>query len=85
MGTNASYVSFGRAAGWEKKNSATCLSLYDPHGAGAQRSDPKVTSQNVKMGTNCSGNTAYGLGPQGDTQRGMNLIRLVRDTNQTGS
>lgn len=80
-GTNASYMSFGRASGWTNASGASCLSLYDPHGAGAQRSDPKTVSANVKMGASCAGGTAYGLGPQGDAQRGANLVRLVRDAN----
>ena len=45
--------------------------LFDVHGAGAQRSDPK------------SGNASaypHGLGPQGDVVRIYNYIRCVRDT-----
>jgi hypothetical protein len=39
----------------------------DVHGAGAQRSDPKT------------GKSSYGFGPQGDTRRVKNYVRLVRD------
>lgn len=64
-GMNACYVSFGRAMGYM----GTWL---DVHGAGAQRSDPKV------------GNPAdypQGHGPQGDAIRIYNFVRLVRNTN----
>ncbi len=74
------YIAFGRAGGWQKADaSATCYTLYDVHGAGAQRSDPKTASGIVTIGTACSGGTAYGLGPQGDSQRASNYVRLVRD------
>ncbi len=74
------YVAFGRAGGWQKvPPSATCYTLLDVHGAGAQRSDPKTTAGRSVIGTACSGGTAYGLGPQGDAQRGANTVRLVRE------
>lgn len=64
-GTDACYVSFGRAMGY--------MSVYggwvDVHGAGAQRSDPKA------------GNPASfpnGFGPQGDAIRINNFARCVR-------
>ncbi len=63
-GTHAIYVSFGRAMGYWQG------SWIDVHGAGAQRSDPKV------------GNPAdypYGHGPQGDAIRIYNYVRLVRN------
>ncbi|HEY6896806.1 MAG TPA: hypothetical protein VI279_06050 [Rhodocyclaceae bacterium] len=46
------------------------MSLLDVHGAGAQRSDPKIGDP-----------SAYprGLGPQGDVIRIYHLVRLVRD------
>ena len=45
------YVAFGRAVGWQKATpSATCYTLYDVHGAGAQRSDPKTSSGIVTIG-----------------------------------
>ena len=49
-------------------NSGT-YQLLDVHGAGAQRSDPKI------------GNPAdypHGLGPQGDVRRIYNFVRCVR-------
>jgi PKD repeat protein len=85
MGGSAVYIAFGRASGWQKATpSATCYTFYDVHGAGAQRSDPKTSSGRSVIGTACNGGTAYGLGPQGDVQRGLNHLRLVRDvTNVT--
>jgi hypothetical protein len=48
------YVAFGRAVGWQKATpSATCYTLYDVHGAGAQRSDPKTSSGIVTIGPAC--------------------------------
>jgi len=75
------YVAFGRAGGWMKATpGATCYTLYDVHGAGAQRSDPKsgnVTS--YYLGVACSGGSAYGRGPQGDVVRIANYVRPARD------
>jgi hypothetical protein len=64
MGDEAAYVSFGRAMGYWMGQ------WRDVHGAGAQRSDPKI------------GNPAdypYGHGPQGDAIRIYNYVRCVRD------
>ena len=80
MGASGVYLAFGRAGGWQKATpSASCYTFYDVHGAGAQRSDPKTTSGVATIGTACNGGTAYGLGPQGDSQRANNYVRLVRD------
>lgn len=62
-GTFAAYVSFGRAMGY--MNGWT-----DVHGAGAQRSDPKVGD---------AADFPEGNGPQGDAIRVLNYVRLVRD------
>jgi len=65
----AVYIAFGKATGWMKFPPAMELKLLDVHGAGAQRSDPKI------------GNPAdypHGRGPQGDVVRIKNLVRLVR-------
>ena len=65
----ADYIAFGRALGWLKSRTTGKYSLMDVHGAGAQRSDPKV------------GNPAlypYGRGPQGDVIRIYNYVLLVR-------
>ena len=72
------YFAFGRATGWMKVGSASCYSLVDVHGAGAQRSDPKVATGLNELGKACDGSAAYGFGPQGDVLRGRNFVRLVR-------
>ncbi|MDP2038036.1 MAG: DUF1566 domain-containing protein, partial [Ignavibacteria bacterium] len=65
-GKAAVYISFGRAMGY--------MSIYggwiDVHGAGAQRSDPKIGDPNQ---------FPNGFGPQGDAIRIYNYVRLVRD------
>jgi hypothetical protein len=65
-GKAAVYISFGRSMGY--------MSIYggwiDVHGAGAQRSDPKVGDPNQ---------FPNGFGPQGDAIRIYNYVRLVRD------
>ena len=69
----AVYVAFGEALGWMQLPPFFTWQLYDVHGAGAQRSDPK------------EGNPAdypQGHGPQGDVIRIYNYVRLVRDTSQ---
>lgn len=48
------------------------VKLMDVHGAGAQRSDPKV-------GDPASPEFVRGRGPQGDDVRILNFVRLVRD------
>jgi len=48
--------------------------LLDVHGAGAQRSDPKVGDP---------ANWPYGHGPQGDVIRIFNYVRLVRDADSS--
>ncbi len=68
-GNAAVYVTFGKATGWMKLPPSMDLKLLDVHGAGAQRSDPKI------------GNPAdypHGRGPQGDVIRIYNLVRPVR-------
>ncbi len=63
-GRNAVYFSFGRALGYFNN------AWMDVHGAGAQRSDPKVGNAE---------DYPYGHGPQGDAIRINNLVRLVRN------
>ncbi|MHC5068085.1 MAG: sulfatase-like hydrolase/transferase, partial [Planctomycetota bacterium] len=68
-GNSAVYLAFGQALGWMEDQSGG-YNLLDVHGAGAQRSDPKI------------GNPAdypYGHGPQGDVIRINNYVRMVRD------
>ncbi len=70
LGAAAIYLSFGRALGWMQLPPMFEWQLLDVHGAGAQRSDPKV------------GNPAafpHGRGPQGDVIRINNFVRCVRD------
>jgi hypothetical protein len=66
----AIYIAFGRAMGYMTDPTGTMGAWLDVHGAGAQRSDPKV------------GNPAdypKGRGPQGDAIRIYNHVRLVRN------
>ena len=65
-GKAASYVAFGRSMGFSKRLGK----WVDVHGAGSQRSDPKVWN-----GTDYSN----GEGPQADSIRIYNYVRLVRD------
>lgn len=62
-GSFAAYVSFGRAMGYMDGG------WQDVHGAGAQRSDPKVGDPNQYP---------TGNGPQGDAIRIFNYVRCVR-------
>ncbi len=79
--TEADYVAFGRAMGWP----ATTGAWIDVHGAGAQRSDPKTTSNfnpGATVHTVVVGGityTGYSWGPQGDAIRAANYVRLVRN------
>lgn len=63
-GSAGAYVSFGRAMGYFGGV------WTDVHGAGAQRSDPKIGDP---------ADFPEGNGPQGDAQRIYNFVRLVRD------
>jgi len=75
--TYAAYVCFGRATGWmEVPPNSGNYQLWNVHGAGAQRSDPK------------DGDPAdypHGHGPQGDVIRILNYVRAVRDADATTS
>ena len=64
-GANAAYVSFGRSMGYMNQ-------WVDVHGAGAQRSDPKMGDPD---------DYPTGHGPQGDAIRIYNYVRLVRNVN----
>ncbi len=71
QGMAAIYVAFGRATGWMGgRGGRGARRLLDVHGAGAQRSDPKVGNPT---------RFPYGRGPQGDVIRIYNFVRLVRD------
>ena len=62
-GSAGAYVSFGRAMGYIDN------AWTDVHGAGAQRSDPKVGDP---------AEYPTGFGPQGDAIRIYNMVRMVR-------
>lgn len=69
-GANAVYISFGRALGYmPDPRLGGGRRLIDVHGAGAQRSDPKVGDPSAYP---------YGRGPQGDVVRIYNYARCVR-------
>lgn len=83
-GDRAVYVAFGRALGWPNN------AWVDVHGAGAQRSDPKTAPPysyaTVKtVSKNGVTYTGYSFGPQGDALRGLNFVRLVRETKADSS
>jgi hypothetical protein len=70
-GFDAVYISFGDAFGYFKPPGAFGTpKLMDVHGAGAQRSDPKVGKPAA---------FPHGRGPQGDVIRILNYVRIVRD------
>lgn len=70
-GAWAAYVCFGTAYGFmEMPPNSGNYQLMDVHGAGAQRSDPKMGDP---------GEYPNGHGPQGDVVRIYNYVRLVRD------
>jgi hypothetical protein len=66
-GDAAVYIAFGEALGYWMN------SWTDVHGAGAQRSDPKIGDTD---------DYSYGRGPQGDAIRIYNFVRCVRNANQ---
>jgi len=70
-GNFGAYVAFGTAYGFmEMPPHSGNYQLMDVHGAGAQRSDPKVGDP---------ADWPHGHGPQGDVIRIYNYIRCVRD------
>jgi hypothetical protein len=70
--TDAVYISFGEAQGQMAFPPANIPTIYDTHGAGAQRNDPK------EVGTNTY--PTY-FGPQGDILYVNNYVRAVRNVN----
>jgi len=90
-GSEADYIPFGRALGYVTASVGVAAGYptniwEDVHGAGAQRSDPKVPPPyayaNVyKVTNNGVIYTGYSFGPQGDAIRGYNYVRLVRGGN----
>ena len=63
-GQSGAYVAFGRSLGYMNGT------WVDVHGAGSQRSDPKVGDPS---------DYPMGHGPQGDAIRIYNFVRMVRD------
>lgn len=74
-GSNATYVSFGRALGYMNNT------LLDVHGAGSQRSNDKVNVSLESGALSADGVNGgfYYKGPQGDILRHNNKFRCVRD------
>lgn len=82
-GSQAAYISFGRALGYMTPRQGQG-EWMDVHGAGAQRSDPKVQLEVSDLPTDPGNpykvvNGALTHGPQGDLLRSMNYVRCVRD------
>jgi hypothetical protein len=69
-GNAAAYVAFGSSLGWMRNPRNRNRELLDVHGAGSQRSDPKIGDPS---------RFPYGRGPQGDVIRIYNHVRCVRD------
>lgn len=69
--TDAVYVCFGEAQGQMSLPPANIPTIYDTHGAGAQRNDPK------EVGT---GTYPSYFGPQGDILYVNNFVRAVRNS-----
>ncbi|MDF7806728.1 DUF1566 domain-containing protein [Pontiellaceae bacterium B12219] len=68
----AVYFAFGRSLGFMQDRRTGEYQLLDVHGAGSQRSDPKVGD---------ASKFPHGRGPQGDVIRIENMVRLVRGGN----
>ena len=77
VGTSAAYISFGESLGYFSNL------VQDVHGAGAQRSDNKISPSNVAgaSAVNLGQGTFYYHGPQGDILRADNFVRCVRTSN----
>jgi hypothetical protein len=67
-GSFAAYIAFGEALGYMAFGPGTTAELMDVHGAGAQRSSPKIGDE---------ADWAGGHGPQGDVIRILNDARCV--------
>ena len=65
----AVYFAFGRSLGFMKDRRTGEYTLMDVHGAGSQRSDPKIGD---------ASDFPHGRGPQGDVIRIENMLRCVR-------
>jgi hypothetical protein len=69
FGGQAVYIAFGRAMGWMGPPGGRSKQFLNVHGAGAQRSDPKIGDPR---------RFSQGRGPQGDDIRIWNYVRCVR-------
>jgi len=69
-GSAATYIPFGRGLGCD----TNFFVWIDVHGAGCQRSDPKIGDP---------ADYPTGFGPQGDAIRIYNFVRPVRDTTES--
>ncbi len=69
IAAHAVYISFGEALGDFSPRPNIANQIMDVHGAGAQRSDPKIESLIDQMPE----------APQGDIRRVYNMVRLVRN------
>ncbi|MCW8830920.1 MAG: DUF1566 domain-containing protein [Gammaproteobacteria bacterium] len=83
-GTNAAYLSFGRALGYfdtDPDPFTVYYVMYDVHGAGAQRSNDKlsVSTEAGVASANIGNGIFYYYGPQGDILRLDNMVRCVRN------
>jgi len=68
-GSAGVYIAFGEALGFMSDKRTGDVNLMDVHGAGAQRSDPKMGDADA---------FETGRGPQGDVVRIENYVRAVR-------
>jgi len=68
---DAIYIAFGEGLGYTVGPDTGAEMFMDVHGAGSQRSDPKVGDP--------ADYPTWGNGPQGDVERVHNLARCVRD------
>lgn len=66
----ATYFAFGESGGYMQSPNSSSYVLYDVHGAGAQKGDPKKGD---------TANYTHGFGPQGDLIVINNYVRCVRD------
>jgi len=75
-GSSGVYLCFGEALGYMRFPGSGGAAFLDVHGAGAQRSDPKVGD---------AGAYPQGHGPQGDVVRISHYVRLVRSVTKNPS
>ena len=74
--TDAVYICFGEGQGQMSLPPTNTPTIYDTHGAGAQRNDPKEVGMNTYPDY---------FGPQGDIRYVNNYVRAVRDVSSSTS